>query len=86
MTKIIIYTKPNCPYCEYTKKFLTSKNLSFDEIRVDLDPAKLAEMEQLSKRRTVPQIFINDQPIGGYDDLMKLAQSGELQQLLNTTL
>ncbi len=83
MGSVVIYTKANCAYCEFAKNFLTSKNITFNEIRVDLDPEKLAEMEQLSKRRTVPQIFINQQSIGGYDDLMKLAQSGELQQLLN---
>jgi glutaredoxin 3 len=83
MTQIIIYTKDNCAYCEFAKKFLKSKNLSFEEIRVDLHPDQLAEMEQRSQRRTVPQIFINNQSIGGYDDLMKLSNSNELQKLLN---
>lgn len=85
MANVIIYTKASCAYCEFAKKFLTSKNIAFDEIRVDLDPEKLAEMEQRSNKRTVPQIFINQKSIGGYDDLMKLAQSGELQRLLNIT-
>lgn len=82
MTKIIIYTKANCPYCEWAKQFLHSKQLSYEEIRVDLDPEKLKEMENLSKRRTVPQIVINDRPIGGYDDMIRLSKTGELNTLL----
>lgn len=84
MPKIIIYSKANCAYCEFAKKYFLSQNLAFEEIRVDLDPQKLAEMEQLTKRRTVPQIFINDQMVGGYDDLMALSKSGELQKLLTS--
>jgi glutaredoxin 3 len=82
MTKIVIYSKANCPYCEYAKKYFVSKNLAFTEIRIDLDAQKLLEMEQLTKRRTVPQIFINDQLIGGYEDMMALSKSGELQKIL----
>jgi len=83
MTKIIIYTKENCSYCVRAKQLLTSKKLNYQEIRIDLDPAKREAMERLSGRRTVPQIFINDQAIGGYDDLFALAQSGKLHDLLN---
>ena len=82
MAKIIIYTKANCPYCEWAKQFLNSKQLSYEEVRVDLDPDKLKEMENLSKRRTVPQIVINDLPIGGYDDMIRLSKTGELYTLL----
>jgi glutaredoxin 3 len=82
MTKIIVYSSANCPYCSWAKQFLESKHLSFEEIRVDLNPQKRAEMEQLSGRRTVPQIFINDKPIGGYDDLIQLSKKGELDILL----
>ncbi len=82
MAKIIMYTKDNCPYCVWAKQLLATKNASFEEIRVDLLPDKLAEMVQLSGRRTVPQIFINDQAIGGYDDLSALAKAGKLDQLL----
>src|SRR5437763_356033 len=78
MTKVIIYTKEGCPYCRAAKELLTAHHFQFEEIRVDLDDAKRDEMMRLSNRRTVPQIFINDQSIGGYDDLAALAKSGKL--------
>jgi glutaredoxin 3 len=84
MPKVIIYTKENCPYCRLAKDLLSTRHISFDEIRIDLDPNKLEEMIRLSQKRTLPQIFINDQPIGGYDDLAKLANSGNLDGLLKT--
>lgn len=83
MANIVIYSKANCAYCTFAKEFLTSKNLPFTEIRIDLDAEKQKEMVSLSGKRTTPQIFINDQPIGGYDDLAALAQSGQLTALLN---
>lgn len=83
MAKVIVYSKEQCPYCDMAKKLLASRNVSFDEVRVDLDNTKLQEMMEKSKRRTVPQIFINDQSIGGYDDLAALAKSGKLDELLN---
>jgi len=83
MIKIIIYTKENCSYCTKAKKLLAEKKLDYQEIRVDLAPEKRIEMERLSGRRTMPQIFINDQSIGGYDDLFSLVQSGKLNNLLN---
>lgn len=82
MATILVYSKANCPYCDWAKQFLNNKQLPFQEIRVDLSPDKLAEMIEKSGRRTVPQIFINDHAIGGYDDMMKLSQSGELDNLL----
>lgn len=85
MTKVIIYTKDNCPYCRMAKNLLNERSISFEEVRVDLDQNKLDEMLKLSKRRTVPQIFINDQPIGGYDDLAALVKSGKLDNLLKTS-
>ncbi|MCC2667054.1 MAG: grxC [Gammaproteobacteria bacterium] len=83
MTKIILYTKENCSYCVKAKQLLTAKKLDYQEICIDLNPDKRIEMERLSGRRTVPQIFINDQSIGGYDDLFVLSQSGQLTHLLN---
>jgi glutaredoxin 3 len=82
MTKIVMYTKEHCPYCDNAKAFLKSKNLAFTEIRVDLDSAKLGEMIALSGRRSVPQIFINNQAIGGFDDMVLLAKNGQFDQLL----
>lgn len=82
MAKVVIYTSATCPYCHLAKELLSKRNVSFEEIRVDLDPVKREEMMRLSQRRTVPQIFINDQSIGGYDDLAALAKSGKLNDLL----
>ena len=82
MVKIVMYTKEHCPYCDHAKALLQSKQLTFTEIAVDTDSEQLAAMLRLSGRRTVPQIFINDQAIGGYDDLARLAQSGELDAML----
>jgi glutaredoxin 3 len=82
MAKIIIYSTEICPYCIRAKQLLDAKKISYQEIRVDLDSVKRQEMEQLSGRRTVPQIFINDQSIGGYDELFALVKSGTLDSLL----
>lgn len=82
MAKVIMYTKANCPYCDWAKQLLERKKVTFDEIRIDLNPDKRIEMEQLSQRRTVPQIFINDQSVGGFDDLTELDKAGKLDTLL----
>jgi len=84
MAKVILYTTQQCPYCHMAKELLSSKNIPYEEIRVDTDPEKREEMMRLSQRRTVPQIFINDQSIGGYDDLAALARSGKLDELLKS--
>lgn len=84
MANIIIYSKANCAYCDWAKDLLDHKKLQYSEIRVDLEPDKLAEMVRLSNRRTTPQIFINGQSIGGFDDLSALNKSGELDRLLGT--
>lgn len=83
MSKVVVYSKDNCPYCRLAKDLLSSRQVAFEEIRIDLDDSKRDEMIRLSNRRTVPQIFINDQSIGGYDDLAALAKSGKLDGLLN---
>ena len=84
MAKVILYTKEPCPYCRLAKELLTQKHVKFEEIRIDLDAQQLETMVRLSNRRTVPQIFINDQPIGGYDDRAALAKSGKLDDLPNS--
>lgn len=84
MTNIIVYTKANCAYCTFAKQLLESKNLTYQEIRVDLDQAKLQEMMALSNQRTTPQIFINGQSVGGFDQLSALSQSGKLDTLLHS--
>ena len=82
MAQVVIYTTDYCPYCTGAKSLLRSKNVEFDEIDVTDDPAKRIEMERLSQRRTVPQIFVDGQPIGGYDDVRQLDAMGELDRLL----
>jgi len=82
MPKVVIYTTHYCPYCFGAKAFLRSKDVEFEEIDVTDDPSRRAEMERLSARRTVPQIFIDGQSIGGYDDARSLDATGELDRLL----
>ena len=84
MANVIVYTKDNCPYCRMAKELLSSRHIPFEEIRIDLDDSKRDEMIRLSNKRTVPQIFINGQSIGGYDDLATLVKSGNLDGLLKT--
>jgi glutaredoxin 3 len=85
MSRVVIYTTSYCPYCSAAKALLRSKNVEFVEIDVTDDPARRAEMERLSSRRTVPQIFIDDKPIGGYEDARRLDDCGELDRLLKST-
>jgi glutaredoxin 3 len=82
MAQVVIYTTNYCPYCTAAKALLRSKNVQFDEIDVTSDPLRRGEMEQQSQQRTVPQIFIDGKPIGGYDDARELDVSGELDRLL----
>jgi glutaredoxin 3 len=82
MATVVMYSTEICPYCVQAKKLLDSKGVHYTEIRVDQHPAEREKMVALSGRRTVPQIFINDQPIGGCDDLYALNHSGELDKLL----
>jgi glutaredoxin 3 len=83
MARVIIYTTSYCPYCTSAKALLRSKNVKFDEIDVTGDPERRQEMERLSRRRTVPQIFIDGCSIGGYDDVRRLDLTGELDTLLS---
>ena len=85
MAQVVIYTTRYCPYCTGAKSLLRAKNVKFVEIDVTDDPAKRAEMERLSQRWTVPQIFIDGRPIGGYDDMRRLDVNGELDPLLAAT-
>ena len=85
MAQVVIYTTSYCPYCTGAKSLLRAKNVEFEEIDVTHDPEKRAEMERLSQRWTVPQIFIDGEPIGGYDDARMLDAAGELDRLLGLT-
>ena len=82
MAKVIVYSSANCSYCTRAKQLLESKGIEYQEIRVDVDPQAREKMMEQSGRRTVPQIFINDQSIGGYDDLYALDKAGKLDALL----
>jgi alkyl hydroperoxide reductase subunit F len=83
MARIEIYSKEWCPYCAKAKALMHSKQLEYEEIDVTSDAVLEQEMVERSRRRTVPQIFIDEQSIGGYDDLAQLSATGELDQLLN---
>lgn len=80
---ITIYTTPICPYCVRAKQLLTKKGVAFDEIDVFMDADKRAEMEEKSGRYTVPQVFVDETPIGGCDELYALESRGALDPLLN---
>ena len=84
MPQIEIYSSPLCGYCHATKRLLTSKGVSFEEIDVLRDPARRSEMmKRAHGRHTVPQIFIDGVHVGGYDDLSALDRAGKLDPLLS---
>jgi glutaredoxin 3 len=79
---VLIYTTPICPYCVRAKQLLHKKGVSFREIDVSNDPEARAFLVEASGQRTVPQIFIDGQSIGGCDDLYALERAGKLEPLL----
>lgn len=79
---IKVYSGRLCTYCNAAKRLLDSKGVSYQEIMIDDDPAIREEMEKLSQRTSVPQIFIGDTHVGGFDDLAELNQEGKLDELL----
>ncbi|HEY1774475.1 MAG TPA: glutaredoxin 3 [Gammaproteobacteria bacterium] len=79
---VTVYSTRVCPYCVRAKALLDSKHVAYTEIMVDQDPEKRAEMMQKSGRRTVPQIFVGDRHVGGFDELYALDHSGGLDPLL----
>ncbi|WP_246064646.1 glutaredoxin 3 [Pseudoluteimonas lycopersici] len=79
---ITIYTTAICPYCVAAKNFLKSKGRDWTEVRVDTDPAEREKMIARTRRTSVPQIFIGDTHVGGYDDMMALHRAGKLEALL----
>jgi len=81
--KVLMYSTAVCPYCVRAESFLRAKGVvEIDKIRVDLDPARRAEMMQKTGRRTVPQIYIGERHVGGYEDLVALDRAGRLAPLL----
>ena len=82
MAKVVIYTTPICPYCTWAKALLRFKQVDFEEIDVSRDPRLQDEVRQRSGRRTVPQIFVDEKSVGGYEELRELDEAGELDPLL----
>lgn len=83
MANVEIYTKPTCGFCHMAKRLLKSKNVSFAEVNIMMQPKRRAEMIQRANGgSTVPQIFIDGAHIGGCDDLMALERAGKLDALL----
>ena len=79
-----MYSTAVCPFCVMAENLLKKKGISnIEKIRVDLDPERRAEMMQKTGRRTVPQIYIGDTHVGGFDDLSALDHAGKLDPLLN---
>ena len=84
MAQVTMYCTAVCPYCTMAEKLLKRKGVELiEKIRVDLDPPKMAEMMEKTGRRTVPQIYIDDLHVGGFDDLAELDQDGKLEPLLS---
>jgi glutaredoxin 3 len=82
IASVVIYTSGFCPYCSWARSMLSQKGVEFEEIRVDRDPEQRAAMETRSGRTSVPQIFIGDLHIGGYDDMAAMDREGRLDPLL----
>lgn len=83
MAKVTMYCTAVCPYCNMAERLLNKKGVTrIEKIRVDLDPALREEMMAKTGRRTVPQIYIDDFHVGGFDDLSALDQEGRLDALL----
>lgn len=81
---IKIYSARLCGYCKAAERLFASKGVSFEVVKVDEDPEQYEHMMKITGRQTVPQIFIGDHHVGGFDDLSAINQSGELEELLAT--
>lgn len=82
MARVRMYTTAVCPFCQMAERLLQGKGAEIEKIRVDLDPAERAAMMEKTGRRTVPQIYVGDTHVGGYDDLAALDRAGKLDPLL----
>jgi glutaredoxin 3 len=82
MPRVIMYSTGVCPYCQMAERLLKAKGVEVEKIRIDLDPARRAEMMEKTGRRTVPQIYVGSTHVGGYDDLAALDRAGKLDPLL----
>lgn len=83
MQKVVMYSTAVCPYCQRAEALLKRKGVQeIEKIRIDLDPAQREVMMERTQRRTVPQIYIGETHVGGFDDLYALDQDGKLDPLL----
>jgi glutaredoxin 3 len=82
MIDVTMYTTKVCPYCIAAKRLLAARGVPYEEVDVSLDDAKRAWLVQTTGRRTVPQIFLGSEAIGGYDELAALDKSGQLVKKL----
>ena len=83
MAKVVMYATGVCPFCLMAERLLKAKGVAvIEKIRVDLEPARRQEMMERTGRRTVPQIYVGERHVGGYDDLAALERSGGLEPLL----
>ncbi len=80
-----MYSTRICPFCVMARRLLQRKGVRFDEVKVDEDPVRRQEMMQKTGRRTVPQLFIGEQHVGGYEELAALEHAGQLDALLRDT-
>ncbi|MFN2333807.1 MAG: glutaredoxin 3 [Wenzhouxiangellaceae bacterium] len=80
---IVMYSRATCPFCVAARNLLQDKNVNWTEVSLDAEPDKRAEMIDRSGRRTVPQIFVGDFHVGGFDDLKALNQAGDLDRVLS---
>lgn len=82
--RVMMYTTGVCPYCMMAERLLKSKGIDdIEKVRIDLDPQQRESMMQKTGRRTVPQIYIGDTHVGGFDDLSALDRAGKLEPMLN---
>jgi glutaredoxin 3 len=86
MARVVVYRTPTCGYCFRVARLLESKGVRFQEIDVSEDFGKRQWLRDVTKQRTVPQVFINDKPVGGFDDLARLERTGQLDRLLAETV
>jgi glutaredoxin 3 len=83
MAEVMMYATAMCPFCNFAERLLRAKGVAeIAKVRVDLEPARRVEMMSKTGRRTVPQIYIGEFHVGGYDDLVALDRAGKLEPML----
>ncbi len=86
MARVLMYATGVCPFCLMAERLLKAKGVTqIEKVRVDLEPARRQEMMERTGRRTVPQIYVGERHVGGYDELAALDRAGGLEPLLSAT-